>query len=191
MEGIMDIKSILDFLRKPSAVLVTISLASGILLFLDYKLLSKMYLLSFRNVFGIYIGAVFLISTILICMFIFLYFYKNISGFFVERITLKARIKTITALNPDEKETIVQMYFRDSKSANLQISDSTTQLLEYKSFICRASVISVAFMYFSFFLQPWVIEYISEHPEFIEGITPGELEKEYKEFKWSNNGITF
>jgi hypothetical protein len=180
----MDIKVILDFLKKPSAILIAVSLASGALLFLDDNILSKMYLLKFRNSYGIYIGATFLISTILILVFLSLFIFKKIHAFFSKRNFMKSRFKVMSSLNPAEKETIVQMYFRDTKSANLNISDSTTMLLEYKVLIGRASAISVAYTYFSYYLQPWVIDYILKYPEYTDGIKQGQIESEFTESGW-------
>jgi hypothetical protein len=65
--------SLLSLLKKPSPILVSISIATGALIFLDQSYLKKLFLLDFRNQYGIYIGITFMISTSILLM----YWYGN------------------------------------------------------------------------------------------------------------------
>ena len=59
------IKEIFKVLKTPY-ILITLALASGLILFLQDKIINKMYMLDFRSKFGFVLGLIFWFSITLI-----------------------------------------------------------------------------------------------------------------------------
>lgn len=124
-------------------------------------------------------GTLFLISTSILVMLIFISIAKAIRNSYMLFRFKRVRIKNLNRLNTEQLNTVVQLYYRPDHSANLDITHSTTALLESAKIIGRASSISVGGSYFSYFLQPWVINYINEHPEFTLNIPESGISHEF------------
>jgi hypothetical protein len=174
--------SLLSLLKKPSPILVSVSIATGALIFLDQSYLKKLFLLDFRNQYGIYIGITFMISTSILLMYCLMFSYRKILEPFELAKLKKIRVKNLLSLNQEQLYTVIQIYYRPNHSANLDISQSLTTTLEYYQIIGRASQIGVAFTYFSYFLQPWVVEYIRKNPNFTQNLPKGEIPNEWVEW---------
>ncbi len=123
-----------------------------------------------------------MISTSILLMYCLMHVYRKILSPFKRAKLKKTRIKNLLSLNSEQLYTVVQMYYRPNHSANLDICQSLTATLEYYQIICRASQIGVAFTYFSYFLQPWVVEYIKRNPSFTRNIPKGEIPNEWKDY---------
>lgn len=162
--------TIFKFLQKPSPFLFVISLVTAILIFVNDNLLEKIFILEFRNEFSLYIGIIFLISTLLILLYFFIWISKKIKTYYIEYKKNKILLNYLLNLNIEQKETVVKLYYNKGQCANLDITQSNVYLLEKYSIIGRASNMGVHGKFFSYFLQPWVIDYIDKHRGFTNGI---------------------
>jgi len=162
--------TIFRFLQKPSPFLFVISLVTAILIFVNDNLLEKIFILDFRNKFSSYIGITFLVSTLLILLYFFIWIHNDIKKFFDKRKKHKIRLEYLVNLNKEQLKTVAGMYYREGQCANLDISQSTVHLLESYSIIGRASKMASSGQYFSYYLQPWVVDYIDKHKYFIRDI---------------------
>lgn len=179
MENFSLFDKLLSILQKPSPILFITSIVFGGLIFLNDTLLKKLFLLDFRNEFGVYIGIIFIISSLLVLTYFFIWLFKKIREKYNVYLQEKLRIKRLLNLNKEQFETIVQMYYRPSQSANLDILQSTVIILQSYEMIGRASTVGVYSMYFSFFLEPWVIEYIDKHLNFTKNLSNGKVPNEF------------
>lgn len=170
--------TIFKFLQKPSPFLFVISLVTTILIFISDNLLEKIFILEFRNKYSLYIGITFLVSTLLILLYFFIWVYNSFKKYCNEHKKHKIRLEYLLNLNKEQLKTIVGMYYRDGQCANLDITQSTVYLLERYSIIGRASNMASSGRWFSYYLQPWVVDYIDKHKYFIKDIEKDKIPNE-------------
>ena len=132
------IKEILKML-KTSYILITIILASGLILFLPDNIISKMYMLNFRNKFGFVLGLLFWFSTTLLIVMIGIKVYKK----YIDRIMkkkLQEGIKKflISMKNKAEIEIITQMLKEDDYTIELPINSGSVIKLQHYYIITPA-----------------------------------------------------
>ena len=170
--------TIFKFLQKPSPFLFVISLVTSILIFTSDNLLGKIFILEFRNKFSLYIGIIFLVSTLLILLYFFIWIYSKIKKYFSEQKKYRIQLEYLLYLNKEQLKTVVGMYYREGQCANLDITQSTVYLLERYSIIGRASNMASSGRWFSYYLQPWVVDYIDKHKYFIKDIKTDKIPNE-------------
>lgn len=170
---------LLSLLKKPSPLLACICLVTGFVIFASDNLLIKFSILDFKNTYSTYLGVTFLICLSLLIMYFILFILKKIKDIINYIRYLIIRRKNLLQLNPEQFHTVVQLYYRQNHSANLDITQSTTNLLEHYQIIGRASNLGTAFTYFSYYLQPWVIKYINSHHEFTKNIPSDSVPNEW------------
>ena len=66
-----------DFFKLPTKIMFAIALASGLILFLPDSIVTKMYMVDFRNKYGFAIGLLFLISFSFLLRSFLLFFYHQ------------------------------------------------------------------------------------------------------------------
>ena len=68
-----------DFFKLPTKIMFALALASGMILFLPENIVSKMYMVDFRNKYGFAIGLLFLISFSILIVTVVIGGYKYFS----------------------------------------------------------------------------------------------------------------
>ena len=170
--------TLISLLQKPSPFLFIISIVTGALLFLKDKLLDVLFLSDFRNQYAPYIGIIFLLTTLLLITYFLIWLYLEIAKKIKIYIKKIQRKKILMNLNQEQFETVVQLYYRPGKCANLDCTQSTVFTLEQYLIIGRSNL-SSAGLYFSYFLQPWVVEYIDKHKNFTRNLPEKHVPHEF------------
>lgn len=179
--------SIIDFLKLPSSIMSAISLASGIVLFLPESILSKLYMIKFRNKYGFAIGSIFIISTSILLIGIILNIYKFIKNKCAKKILERNRRKLLINLDIYKKRIVYMLYIKDNNTNTLPLNDGAVVFLEQYGVIQKATtqyaVRNIQNPHFPYFLQPWVIEKLNEDEELLLSF------KEAAEKKVVKNGM--
>ena len=158
---------VIELFKKPSPFLFAISLLSGGLIFLNDSFLEKLYLLEFRNKFGIYIGAFFVVSCVVLLTFGVLLTLKEIKLCYRRKKQKNMHIRLLQMLTPFQKKVVVDMYLSDTRGGVFDMSDIVINYLEASCIVVRSSSISTFYTQFPYHLQGWVISYLDKHPEFV------------------------
>ena len=130
----MEVKfNIRDWIKIPLKILIPGAfLLSASLVFLPSNILSRLYLLDWRNEYGFYIGLTFLASTTLIIIYILYYFIAIISDkFFKNWYTLRK----IQELNDAELSVIFGLIHSDGYTAKLDLNQPIIKGLLVRSYI--------------------------------------------------------
>ena len=115
----------------------------------------------FPEIFSIDVHGIFVV---LISIWIFLFTYAIYRKILLEVLySKKICRKRFQRLSENAIATILEMYQSPSYSAELNINDATTIVLELELFIGRG-YIGKNGIYFDYYLQPWVVEYLSKNP---------------------------
>ena len=151
---------------------LTVLIITALLLFLPDAVLTKIYLLDFKNKFGTYIGLAFVISA---CVLIvmggsqFIFNMRCKKEFFGKR----AR-KKISNLTKDEKSILLYMRNNQNKTIFLPCTNGAVLNLKNQFMISYASntgTMVVAVQLMPYMLQPWVIKAINDNDDLFEGVT--------------------
>ena len=142
---------------------------TGALLFFPEKCLEQMRLIEIKNNFGQWIAIIFL----LIISVIIIDFFTCIINIFKTKHRFKNGQKyfdkIMETMNITDKKIIFEVYKNDN--ANLPINNASVEKLTAQKVITRPSIgVPVSGLNFSYCLQPWVIEWLKNHPNyFFEG----------------------
>ena len=136
---------------------------AGGITFLSDEMLSKMHLLEIKNSFGLWISIIFLVSLSIIIIDIIKYFVLMIKTKIISKREYNNYINSLFALTNTEKEIIKTLFYEDR--ANLPLNDGSVNKLERLNIIMRSNVGTYLFK-FSYTLQPWVLSYLRQHPEY-------------------------
>jgi hypothetical protein len=81
---------------------------------------------------------------------------------------LEKLLESVAKLSLGEKKILAYTYFSEDQCQTFEVTSGVVNLLTQKNYIYRLSTISQHGMYFPYTLQPWIKEYIDEHPDFKE-----------------------
>ncbi len=159
------VKEIFKIIKAPY-ILSTISLGSGLLLFLPDKLIKKMYLLNFRDKSGFILGLLFFFSTILLTIMILIKVYKFFENKYISKKFRESTIKYLTELkNETEIEVIKMLLKEDDYTLELPMNSGVIIKLQQCGIITPAGsthFVSMPSPEIPYFLQPYVIKCIEE-----------------------------
>ncbi len=164
--------NISDFFKLPTKIMIAISIASGMILFLPNSIVEKMYMDSFRNEYGFIIGIVFLISFSILLVTAVVGLYK----YFQNKYYLKKFNETsgdrLSKLDDYQKAIVYSLFIEDNKTNELPLNDGAVRYLEYNLMINKATtqymVNDLNNAVFPYFVQPWVIEKLDENADLLQ-----------------------
>ena len=143
---------------KRILAVITIFVAS--LLFVPDELLGKIGLLKIRNNFITIIGIAFVVCvSIWVVILATALYYKIKKAQFCSD---KACRKRFEMLSAEAISIVISMYNSKSYSLEMEMSEANTTVLQSLHFIGRGSLSSYGY-YFDYYLEPWVIKYLSKH----------------------------
>lgn len=156
---------IIKILKIPLKVLLpTLWLFSGLLTFLNDDILTKLFLLEWRNKNGFVLGIIFLITFCLILIYVFIFTKGKLSNF-VFKITLnKKTIKQLFELDDTRLSIIVALYHAQGYTEYLDYGEPLIQSLLEEGYIYggKQQLFSVNMitneMPIKFTLQPFVYQ---------------------------------
>lgn len=148
---------------KPICVFILI--VDGVLLFAPENVITSLGLDQVREAIKPYLGIVFLCAAaILLISVVSGYMKKAISSSKYKGRNAKHRLDSLSEYG---KQLVRGMYESESHTARLSVTDATVDFLQKLSIIGRPTVSSRG-EYFDHFLQPWVVEYLNKHPNYLK-----------------------
>lgn len=158
-----------DFVKNPITHWI-ILLCDSLLLFLPEKFLKKIYLDNLKEQLGLWLGIIFIFAISVIAVTVIATIYQWVKHYYNESKLTKVREESLLKLYPAEREVVIEMYTSTSRSIVLPIESTVATVLLGLKIIQRGSSVGHILTGFPYFLQPWVITYLDEHPEYYQGI---------------------
>ena len=130
------ISKVLSIIKIPLKVLLpAVWLFSGILLFLNDKMLNKLHLYDWSQNNGFLLGLSFIITTCLIIVYAFYYVVEKVKGFINQKNENKKFLKALLSLNDKEKRILINLYKQDGYTGNINYADPLIKGLVSRSMI--------------------------------------------------------
>ncbi len=163
-------KDFFDFFKLPPNILSAISFATGLILFLPEDILSKMYLINFKNKFGFIIGILFLLSVSILIVFILSYIIEKVKNKVKDYKLKKGRIEYLLRADKSKTNLIKEFIKNETHTLSLPMNDGLILELEHFMIISTAGNTQLANydygnVYLKYFLQPWVLNVIINNDE--------------------------
>lgn len=163
-------KDFFAFFKLPPNILFAISFTTGLILFLPEDILSKMYLINFRNKFGFIIGILFFLSVSILIVFILSYIIEKIKNKIKTHKYKKRRIEYLLRIDKSKTNLIKEFIKNETHTLSLPMNNGSVLELEYLKIISTAGNTQLANydyddVYLKYFLQPWVLDLIINNDE--------------------------
>ena len=178
--------NIADFFKLPTKIMFAIALASGMILFLPDNIVSKMYMVDFRDNYGFAIGLLFLISFSILVVTLIVGCYN----YFHDKYSLKKFKATakerLQKLDDYQKAIVYGLYMEDSHTDELPLHDGAVHWLEQNLIITKTTnqyaVSDLNNAVFPFMLQPWAVEELQKDNELLSKFHTAytQMEAKYK-----------
>ncbi len=161
-------KDFVEFLKLPPTILSALSVASGALLLLPDKIISKLYMTDFRDKYGFLLGIIFMVSTSILIILLITKIYKYFNNKKTSKELVKSQTKYLKNIN-QEKADIIRAFINDhTHTLLLPVNDGLIIELQYLQIITPAGqnhLVDMLNPEIKFFLQPWVISRINSDEE--------------------------
>ena len=164
--------NLMDVFKLPIKIFCAIAFGTGLILFLPDSIVERLYLDSFRDSFGFWLGLVFIISVsiVLITFVVFL------GKYFRDKLRLRKwrrkSEKDLNELDDLRMAILCSLYEKINHTDDLPLNDGAVLRLQNAMMISRAAnqyaVEDLRNPEFPFMLQPWVIEYLDCHPDLVK-----------------------
>lgn len=160
-----------DFFKLPTKIMFALALASGLVLFLPDSIVTKMYMVDFRNKYGFVIGLLFLISFSILVVTVFIGIYKYFSHlYFMKKFRATAK-ERLQRLDNYQKAIVYGLYMEDNHTGELPLHDGAVKLLKQNIIITETTnqyaVSDLNNAVFPYMLHPWVIEELQKDSELL------------------------
>lgn len=188
--------NISELLKLPAKIMLAISLASGVVLFLPNKLITKMYMNDFRDKYGFIIGVIFIISTSILIVNLITEVYKILDYIYSKRKVNKNGKKLLRDLDEYKRLIVYELYVQDNHTDELPLNDGAVVFLEHMMVIQKAAtqyaVSNLVNPVFPYFLQPWVIKELENDKDLLSSYEK-DAEKKMNEIEKerSNSGYNY
>lgn len=155
-----------DYFRKvPTAFLVAIISAVGLILFLPEDHAKILAVDDFRNEYRVFLGPAFLLTLSFCAARIFNFFKQR----YRKKHALKKRQQALHSLTPEEKGYLIPYIEGLQNTVNVGLDDGVMAGLHSKGITYRAANIGSLLDGFAFNLQPWAREYLEKNPHLLNG----------------------
>lgn len=175
-----------DFFKLPTKIMFALALASGLVLFLPDSIVTKMYMIDFRDKYGFVIGLLFLISFSIIVVTFFVGVYKYFSHlYFMKKFRATAK-ERLQKLDNYQKAIVYGLYMEDNHTGELPLHDGAVKLLKQNIIITETTnqyaVSDLNNAVFPYMLQPWAIEELQKDSELLSlfQIAYNQIDDKYK-----------
>ncbi len=160
-----------DFFKLPTKIMFALALASGLVLFLPDSIVTKMYMVDFRNKYGFVIGLLFLISFSILVVTVFIGIYKYFNHlYFMKKFRATAK-ERLQKLDNYQKAIVYGLYMEDNHTGELPLHDGAVKLLKQNIIITETTnqyaVSDLNNAVFPYMLHPWVIEELQKDSELL------------------------
>lgn len=159
--------NLIEFLKLPTRIVVSIAIGVGLLLFLPDILLDKIYILSFREEYGFILGITFIITFTISFVSISLSLYSYYKNKKRNKWFIETAGKRINDLSDYQKAVIFMLYQENNHTFELPIKDGGIKILEHNLIIQKATtqvfLSDTNDIRIPYFLQVWVINEIKNN----------------------------
>ena len=168
---LQNFKNFIELLKLPPAILSTISLATGLILFLPDSIIKLLYMSNIKEKYGLIIGIFFLLSTIMLIVLLINYCYRKIKEKITNNSLRKMKIRYLKELDANKTNIIKNFIQEESHSLTACMNDANIIELSYYEVVSiagRTQFVDVGddnSMYIKYFLQPWVLKLINQNEE--------------------------
>lgn len=171
-----------ELLKLPTKIIVALTIATGIILFIPDSILNKMYMMNFRTTYGFIIGLVFIISLSISLVYSIIVVYKFFSKKYYKHKFMKNAVSYLEKLTSYQKFIVFDLYQEDNFTEELPLHDGAIKILEHYMMIGKATtqyfVEDFNNALFPYMLQPWVVEKLNENIELKK-----KFKMEYEKYK--------
>ena len=159
----IDWGKIVESLKLPPRYVFALALAGALVLFLPDTFVNRIGLLTFRQRFLPFIGAITLLSSTLLV--------AHAGAFIVDwlkrRINLRAMQKSLKSLTAGEKDALRPFILDGENTRDFAVNDGVAGGLHARHILFPSSNAGYAMM-FPYNLQPWARDYLKKHPKLIK-----------------------
>lgn len=177
------IGKVTDWIKLSPKYLLPISLATGFIIFAKPEWLQLLGLTDLRAKYLSWIGAIFLLSTVLLLSHTAITFSSWVRKRFHMKRALKGAKERLHNLTAEEREILRNYIGNGTRTQELDIASGVVNELENDFIIYRSSNIG-HLSGWAYNIQPWAWDYLNKHPELI--FTKAEL-KMLKEIRESDD----
>lgn len=146
------------------SICVFVLIVDGVLLFAPENVVAALGLNQVRETIKPYLGILFLCAAAILLI--------DVGGSWIRRKVTVSRYRGKNAkrildrLSKRGKQVVRRMYESESHTAYLSITDATATYLQRSSIIGQTTASNNG-EYFDRYLQPWVVEYLDKHPDYL------------------------
>lgn len=163
----MDLSKIIEWVKLPTKVWVTIATACALVLFTDDNFNDFLGIKEFVKLYRPYIGVIFLVSFVFTIVNVSEYNWKKFRRWSNTRNRIKYTKKRLHNLTEGERKILRYFLLNNSHSQQILLDDGDAKELEVYKIISRSSSIGSLTYGFTFNIQPWAWDYLHKHPELI------------------------
>ena len=128
-----------DFFKLPTKIMFALALASGMVLFLPENIVSKMYMVDFRNKYGFAIGLLFLISFSILIVTVVIGGYKYFSHKHAMKKFKATAKERLQKLDDYQKAIVYGLYMEDNHTGELPLHDGAVKWLKQNKVIIETT----------------------------------------------------
>ena len=156
-----------DAIINPTLYFV-LMFVSALLLFLPKGILKWVKLDELSEKIAPWIGLVFLFAAVIAFIKIITWAFHKIQRRIKTNAGLKRMHDRLWELYPAERDIVFRMYQSSNRSVRLSVSNPSASILHSLKIIEHGSQFFSTYNDNPYYLQPWVCQYLDEHPEYFE-----------------------
>lgn len=164
-------KDFVEFLKLPPNILSALSVASGAMLLLPDEIITKLYMMNFRDKYGFLLGIIFMVSTSILIILLITKIYNYFHNKKTSKELVKSQTKYLKNITQEKVEIIRAFINNPTHTLILPLNDGLVIELQHLQIITPAGqnhLVDMLNPEIKFFLQPWVIGRISNDEELRE-----------------------
>lgn len=164
----MDVSKVFDWIKLKPKYLAPISVAGAATLFAPSWFIEKLGLQRLQTDFRLWVGIVFLISSVLLISHALSTVWSFGTKKIRERSNLGDMQKRLHNLSAGEKKVLRGYILNNTKSQTLDYLDGVANGLEAAKVIFRAASIGSMWGGFAYNIQPWAWDYLNANPHLLD-----------------------
>lgn len=171
-----------EILTLPNIILLSLSIATGLILFLPYSALAMLHLVTFQQKHGSFIGGAFILFSCLWGVNTIKNGLEVLKEMRYKKKFFSEAGTRLKALNEYQKAIIFLLYSQPNYTHDLPVNDGAVRMLESNYMIGKIGgqymVTDINNAHIPYLLQPWVIQELKQNIELLN-----QFEKTSEEFE--------
>ncbi|QNP18278.1 superinfection exclusion B family protein (plasmid) [Bacillus pumilus] len=162
--------NIKELLTMPTYLIISLTVASGILVFAPEWIISKFSMTTFKTEYGFWIGLIFIVCVSIISILFLIGLGKILLRIIYNRMMFAQAEKRLKRLNEYQRYIVYAMYSKENFTLDLPVNDGAVNELVSLNVIGRSGslfLIDPSNPHFSFHLQPWALQELKKNSELL------------------------